>query len=89
MRCYILFMLLSIQCISARTHAQSDETQIRMARAESNAAIAKHNPAGIIQHILPDYIIVTGRGKQVAGRDSVAAFWKQTAAAIIQPCGAR
>lgn len=67
-----------MQAISAQSTPQADEALIRAARTASNKAIANHNVAGIVQNIMPDFIIVTGRGKQVAGRETVAAFWQQT-----------
>ncbi len=66
------------QKIYAQTTPQKDEAAIRAARAASNQAIANHNVAGVVLNMLDDYSIVTGRGKHVAGKDSVAAFWQQT-----------
>jgi hypothetical protein len=56
-----------------RVIAQSAETQIRVNRAASNAAIARHDADGIVRDMLKDYSIVTGRGQHVEGRDSVLA----------------
>jgi ketosteroid isomerase-like protein len=51
-------------------HAQrEDETAIRAARAASNAAIARHDVAGISAHWLPDVHIVTSTSTQGTGRD--------------------
>lgn len=58
--------------------AQSAESQIRKARAASNDAIARHDAAGIVRDMLPDYSIVTGRGQHVNGKDKVYAFWQTT-----------
>ena len=44
----------------------TDETSIRAARAQSNAAIAKHDVAGIAAHWMPDVHIVTSTSAQVA-----------------------
>jgi ketosteroid isomerase-like protein len=40
----------------------TDEAAIRAARADSNAAIARHDVAGIARHWLPDVSIVTSTG---------------------------
>jgi len=71
-----------IQFASGQTNPQKDEALIKAARVAGNTAIANHDVAGVVQNILPDFIIITGRAKQVAGRDSVAAFWRQTFAAM-------
>ncbi len=47
----------------------TDETSIRAARARSNAAIAKHDVAGIAAHWMPDVHMVTSTSAQVAGRE--------------------
>jgi len=76
---FSVLLLLCAQTLHAQTSAHNnDEAAIRTARAASNQAIASHNVAGVVLNILPDYHIITGRGKQVYGRDSVAAFWQQT-----------
>ncbi len=62
----------------AQSTPQQDEDLIKAARAASNAAIANHDAIGIVQCMMPNYYIITGRGTQVAGRDSVEAFWKKT-----------
>lgn len=46
-----------------------DEAAIRAARARSNAAIAKHDVAGITAHWMPDVHIVTSTSAQGTGRD--------------------
>lgn len=75
-------LLLFIHRASGQAGPQKEEALIREAREASNAAIAGHDVAGITRWMLPDYTIVTGRGQQVAGRDSLAAFWKKTFAAM-------
>lgn len=46
-----------------------DAGVIRAARAASNAAIAKHDIAGIARHWMPDVHIVTSTSAQGTGRD--------------------
>lgn len=46
-----------------------DAAAIRAARAASNAAIAKHDVAGIARHWMPDVHIVTSTSTQGTGRD--------------------
>jgi ketosteroid isomerase-like protein len=71
-------LLFIIQHTAAQTNAAQDIVLIKAARTASNAAIAKHNVAGIVQNITQGFSIVTGRGMHVAGRDSIAAFWQKT-----------
>ena len=47
----------------------ADETSIRAARTRSNAAIAKHDVAGIAAHWMPDVHIVTSTSAQGTGRE--------------------
>lgn len=54
----------------AGTEVQTaDETAIRAARADSNAAIARHDVAGIRRHWMADVHIVTSTSTQGSGRD--------------------
>ena len=75
---FTIALLLFTQLAFAQTSPAKDEALIKAARAASNAAIAEHDAAGIVQNLLLDFVIVTGRGTMVAGRDSVAAFWQKT-----------
>jgi ketosteroid isomerase-like protein len=75
---FVLFILLCSQPLFAQTHAARDEAQIRAARKESNKAIADHNAEGLVQYLLPNYSIVTGRAGHASGRDSMVVFWKRT-----------
>jgi ketosteroid isomerase-like protein len=72
----LLFGAVALQ--AQTTPPKKDVAAIKSARAASNKAIANHNVPGIVEHFMPDYIIVTGRGKRVTGKDTVAAFWKQS-----------
>lgn len=47
----------------------ADETAIRAARADSNAAIARHDVGGIRKHWMADVHIVTSTSTQGTGRD--------------------
>jgi ketosteroid isomerase-like protein len=50
--------------------APSDEQLIREARARSNAAIAKHDPAAMAREWMPDLHVVSSTSAQTAGRDA-------------------
>jgi pimeloyl-ACP methyl ester carboxylesterase len=56
---------------------QGSEAQIRTARASSNEAIARQDADGIVRDMPADYSIVTGRGRQAQGKDSLRAFWQE------------
>jgi len=63
---------LVLLCIGAGVKASQlsiDETAIRAARARSNAAIAKHDVAGIAAHWMPDIHLVTSTSAQGTGRE--------------------
>lgn len=46
-------------------------------RAASNAAIARHDVAGIAHYWLPDFVQVGGNGGYKTGTDSVVAGWQK------------
>jgi hypothetical protein len=54
---------------SGQTPDAGDAAAIRAARAASNAAIAKHDVAGIAAHWVPDVHIVTSTSAQGTGKD--------------------
>lgn len=65
-------LVVVLMCMGAGakgSQMSTDETSIRAARARSNAAITKHNVAGIAVHWMPDVHIVTSTSAQGAGRD--------------------
>lgn len=65
-------LILVLMCTGAGAEGSQmspDETSIRAARARSNAAIAKHDVAGISAHWMPDVHIVTSTSAQGSGRD--------------------
>ena len=66
------------QATFGQTTPQKDENLIKAARTASNAAIANQDIKGIVECMMPNYYIITGRGTQVAGKDTVEAFWKKT-----------
>lgn len=59
-RLVIAITLLITLAGTASAHADKDVAMIRRERANSNAAIAKHNFAAIAQTLLPDYTILPG-----------------------------
>lgn len=73
-----LLLLLVLLYFTRCASAQSSDAQIRVARAASNEAIARHDAQGIVRDMLPDYSIVTGRGQHLQGRDSMLVFWRKT-----------
>jgi ketosteroid isomerase-like protein len=54
---------------SGQQQPATDEAAIRSARGRSNAAIAKHDVAGIAAHWMPDVHIVTSTSAQGTGRE--------------------
>lgn len=54
----------------AATQAQGDEVQIRARRESSNAAIARHDAAGIGAILAPNVIVVTSNSVHREGRDA-------------------
>ena len=78
----VAILLLAVHFVCGQTNPAEEEAQIRKAREASNIAIARHDVVGVVRDILPDYTITTGRGRHVAGRDSLTAFWKQTFAGM-------
>ncbi|QKG51395.1 YybH family protein [Hymenobacter sp. BRD67] len=53
------------------------KTVIARQRAASNAAIARHDVAGIARYWLPDFVQVGGNGGYRTGADSVFAGWQK------------
>lgn len=48
---------------------------IKSQRAASNAAIAKHDVAGIAKYWMPDFVQVRGNATYLTGKDAVAKSW--------------
>lgn len=59
--------------VLARAQASSDEGAIRQARSESNAAIARHDVAGILASMEPDFRASTSNGDFIEGREAMGA----------------
>jgi ketosteroid isomerase-like protein len=75
-----LSMLLLFVCILKTTVAQKDaetEKYIRSARAESNAAIAKKDIAGVAKYWKADYVEISSDGSLISGKEAVVADWKK------------
>ena len=62
-------MLVTVTGMNAQQPTTTDEAEIRLARGRSNAAIAKHDVAGIAVHWMPDVHIVTSTSTQGTGRE--------------------
>ncbi len=65
----LVFLLVGPRAGAQSSQMQTDETSIRHARSRSNAAIAKHDVAGITAHWMSDVHIVTSTSAQGTGRD--------------------
>ena len=53
-----------------------DVAIIKLNRAASNAAIAKHDVNGIAKFWLDDFVQVIGRGTYETGKENIKASWK-------------
>ena len=58
-------------------HQPNPKGIITTQRAASNAAIARHDVAGIARYWLPDFVQVGGNGGYKTGTDSVFAGWQK------------
>jgi ketosteroid isomerase-like protein len=56
---------------------QTDEAQIRAARAETNRAIARHDLPSLTRHWLPEFHMISSTNEQSAGRDIARARFQQ------------
>ena len=61
----------------AQSHSEKDISMIKQARAENNAAIAKHDTAGIARHLLSNFVQVRGNSGQTIGKDLVLQSWQE------------
>jgi ketosteroid isomerase-like protein len=78
---YLLLLSASLFCyrqpgVGAPHHPTARNT-ITAQRAASNAAIARHDVAGIARYWLPDFVQVGGNGGYKTGIDSVFAGWQK------------
>jgi len=74
---FLVLLLMAGSHARTQTNAGKDKAAIRAARTASNAAIAKHDVAGIINCLAPDFAYTIGRAKSFMGRDTVTAVWQQ------------
>ena len=65
-------MTVAVTAVNGQTGAVDDAAAIRAARADSNAAIARHDVDGIARHWLADIAIVTSTGASGQGREANA-----------------
>ncbi|MBP7777154.1 MAG: nuclear transport factor 2 family protein [Acidobacteria bacterium] len=61
-------MAVAMAAVGGQGAPADDAAAIRAARADSNAAIARHDTAGIARHWLPDVSIVTSTGTHGDGQ---------------------
>ncbi len=62
-------MAVALAAVGGQPVPIDDAASIRAARADSNAAIGRHDIAGIARHWLPDVSIVTSTGAHGDGKD--------------------
>jgi ketosteroid isomerase-like protein len=67
----LVVALLSGPPLSAQSRASVDESAIRRARSESNAAIARHDLPGILAHLEPEFRASTSSGAFIEGREEM------------------
>lgn len=65
-------MAVAMSAVGAQPAPADDAAAIRAARADSNAAIARHDVAGIAKHWMPNVSIVTSTGAHDDGKDANA-----------------
>ena len=69
------FLFILSNEMPAQTNS-NDVAAIKLNRAASNAAIAKHDVDGIAKFWLDDFVQVIGRGTYQTGKENIAASWK-------------
>ncbi len=69
-RLVVVVVLLTLAPFHTRGQSASDEQQIRARRESSNAAIARHDAAGIGAFLAPNAIVVTSNSIHREGRDA-------------------
>jgi len=76
MKLMVSIIAMSIVIAGSSVFAQdtSDEEQIRIARAQYNAAIADHDVPGIVSFHDDEYQVTTSLGQLEQGRDDAAAW---------------
>ncbi len=68
-----VIVLAPLQMLSAQgSEAARASQEIRRLRAESNAAIARHDTAGIARTFAPNVVVVASTSSQTVGRDANA-----------------
>jgi len=72
---FLVFLLLTGPCFAIAQNTGADS--IRASRMASNAAIARHDIAGMAKYWLPDFVQTIGRGTSLTGKDTIVATWKQ------------
>lgn len=73
----ILFTIFSVSMHFSYSQNQKDEDLIRMARQNSNEAIAKQDLEGVIKFWLDDYVVIRGSGVVVAGKEVNKIEWSK------------
>ena len=61
--------------VTGNAQEYSDDEQIRHARSQYNAAIARHDVAAIVSFLDDEYQITTSLGQLSQGRDGESASW--------------
>ena len=75
-RITLVFLFLS-QFAFAQNNQQDDVATIKVSRAASNAAIARHDIDGMSKYWLKDFVQTIGKGTTMTGSDNVINAWKE------------
>ena len=75
----LLSLIFNMQLVFAQadTARAAAEKYIRSARAESNAAIAKKDIAGVAKYWKDDFVEISSDGSIISGKEAVVADWKK------------
>ncbi len=74
--CTIIVLFSGLSLI-AQSHIEKDISSIKQIRTENNAAIAKHDTAGIARHLLSNFVQVRGNSGQTIGKEGVLQSWQE------------
>ena len=70
-------ILFSFQILSGQDLQKQNINIIKSLRNVSNECIAKRDADGLSVNYLEDYVLITGNGSQLIGKDTVMVTWKE------------
>jgi ketosteroid isomerase-like protein len=73
----ILFICLMLPSLAFSQGQQQDIDIIKASRLASNAAIARHDVAGIAKYWLSGFVQTIGKGTSLTGKDTITSAWKK------------